>query len=168
MQMVQKNMMASVTATDKTALLGGGGETETSRIVHGLRRTDSALLDELIGEYKRPLMKYLLSLTRRQDVAEDIFQERWMRVILKGINISGKLHFKHGSFASPATLQSIFSGGVFTLASNQSTLKNMSIFYLTAVLRLSARTNSAKSLNGGTSYSRFWAIYRHAIARSCS
>ena len=39
------------------------------------------LLDELIVRYQHRLLRYLLYLTGNREVAEDLFQETWMRVL---------------------------------------------------------------------------------------
>ncbi len=57
---------------------------ERSRIAEGLRRHDADLLHELIDCYQHRLMRYLSSLTGRRDLAEDIFQETWIRVLERG------------------------------------------------------------------------------------
>ncbi|HEY9137179.1 MAG TPA: RNA polymerase sigma factor, partial [Terriglobus sp.] len=57
---------------------------ERRRIADGLRRQDADLLQELIERYQHRLMRYLCSLTGRTDLAEDLFQETWIRVLERG------------------------------------------------------------------------------------
>jgi RNA polymerase sigma-70 factor (ECF subfamily) len=57
---------------------------EWMRIARGLASRDADLLDELIEQYQHSLMRYLTALVGRHDVAEDIFQETWMRVLERG------------------------------------------------------------------------------------
>lgn len=57
---------------------------ERRRIADGLRRQDADLLQELIDRYKHRLMRYLCSLTGRVDLAEDLFQDTWIRVLERG------------------------------------------------------------------------------------
>jgi RNA polymerase sigma-70 factor (ECF subfamily) len=54
------------------------------RIAHGLKIRDAGLLDELIAQYQHRLMRYLTAMTGRPDLAEDIFQETWIRVLERG------------------------------------------------------------------------------------
>ena len=62
-------------------------------IAQGLKRQDAALLDQLIDEYQHRLMRYLTFLTGRREVAEDLFQETWIRVLLRGAQFNGKARF---------------------------------------------------------------------------
>ena len=59
-------------------------ETEEAQIAQGLRRRDPELLDALIEQYQHRLLRYLLHLTGNRAVAEDLFQEVWVRVLEKG------------------------------------------------------------------------------------
>ena len=51
------------------------------------------MLDELIERYQHRLLRYLLFLTGKREVAEDLFQETWMRVLLRGGQYNGKARF---------------------------------------------------------------------------
>ena len=66
---------------------------ENARIARGLKRQDPELLDELIELYQHRLLRYLLFLTGKREVAEDLFQETWMRVLLRGAQYNGKARF---------------------------------------------------------------------------
>lgn len=68
-------------------------ETENLVIARGLKRQDAALLDSLIEQYQHRLLRYLLFLTGNRDVAEDLFQETWIRVLLRGAQYNGKARF---------------------------------------------------------------------------
>ncbi len=68
-------------------------EHENLEIAHGLKRQDPELLDRLIDTYQHRLMRYLVFLTGRRDAAEDLFQETWMRVLLRGAQYNGKARF---------------------------------------------------------------------------
>ena len=68
-------------------------QAENAAIAHGLKRQDPELLDHLIELYQHRLLRYLLFLTGRRDVAEDLFQETWMRVLLRGSQYNGKARF---------------------------------------------------------------------------
>jgi RNA polymerase sigma-70 factor (ECF subfamily) len=68
-------------------------ETEESQIAQGLRRRDPELLDALIEQYQHRLLRYLLHLTGNRAVAEDLFQEVWLRVLEKGHLYDGRNRF---------------------------------------------------------------------------
>jgi RNA polymerase sigma-70 factor, ECF subfamily len=68
-------------------------ETEESQIARGLRRRDPDLLDGLIEQYQHRLLRYLLHLTGNRAVAEDLFQEVWVRVLEKGHLYDGRNKF---------------------------------------------------------------------------
>ena len=66
---------------------------ENAAIACGLKSQDPELLDHLIELYQHRLLRYLLFLTGKREVAEDIFQETWMRVLLRGSQYNGKARF---------------------------------------------------------------------------
>lgn len=68
-------------------------QSESTAIAHGLKRQNPELLDELIELYQHRLLRYLLFLTGKREVAEDLFQETWMRVLLRGGQYNGKARF---------------------------------------------------------------------------
>ncbi len=68
-------------------------QAENLAIARGLKRNDPALLDHLIELYQHRLLRYLLFLTGKREVAEDLFQETWMRVLLRGAQYNGKARF---------------------------------------------------------------------------
>jgi RNA polymerase sigma-70 factor (ECF subfamily) len=68
-------------------------ETEEAQIAQGLRRRDPDLLDALIEQYQHRLLRYLLHLTGNRAVAEDLFQEVWLRVLEKGHQYDGRNRF---------------------------------------------------------------------------
>ena len=57
---------------------------ENTEIALGLKRRDPDLLDQLIEKYQHRLLRYLVHLTGRRDLAEDFFQETWIRVLERG------------------------------------------------------------------------------------
>jgi len=59
----------------------------------GLKRQDAGLLDELIVRYQHRLLRYLLYLTSNREMAEDLFQEVWMRVLVRGGQFNGQARF---------------------------------------------------------------------------
>ena len=66
---------------------------ENAAIARGLKCQDPELLDHLIELYQHRLMRYLLFLTGKRETAEDLFQETWMRVLLRGNQYNGKARF---------------------------------------------------------------------------
>jgi RNA polymerase sigma-70 factor (ECF subfamily) len=68
-------------------------ERENAAIARGLKRQDPELLDQLIETYQHRLMRYLIFLTSKREVAEDLFQEVWIRVLRRGSQYNGKARF---------------------------------------------------------------------------
>ena len=56
----------------------------SARFVSGLHNGDPDVLDDLIETYQHRLFRYLLSVTRSRPMAEDLFQETWLRVLERG------------------------------------------------------------------------------------
>lgn len=65
----------------------------------GLRRRDPDLLDRLIEQYQHRLFRYLLFLTGNPALAEDLFQETWIRVLERGDQYNAKSKFESWLFA---------------------------------------------------------------------
>jgi len=76
-----------------------GMDSETSAIARGLRRRDPELLARLIEQYQHRLLRYLVSLTVDRALAEDLFQETWMRVLERGHQYDGRYEFSTWLFA---------------------------------------------------------------------
>lgn len=72
---------------------------ENIEIARGLRRRDPELLDRLIERYQHRLLRYLVFLTGNRELAEDIFQETWIRVMERGKQYNGKSKFDTWLFA---------------------------------------------------------------------
>jgi RNA polymerase sigma-70 factor, ECF subfamily len=66
---------------------------ESLAVSQGLKRQDAGLLDELIVRYQHRLLRYLLYLTSNREMAEDLFQEVWMRVLVRGAQFNGQARF---------------------------------------------------------------------------
>jgi RNA polymerase sigma-70 factor (ECF subfamily) len=66
---------------------------ESLAIAQGLKRQEAGLLDELIVRYQHRLLRYLLYLTSNREMAEDLFQEVWMRVMIRGAQFNGQARF---------------------------------------------------------------------------
>ncbi len=67
---------------------------ESLAIAEGLKRSKAGLLDELIVRFQHRLLRYLLFLTGNRESAEDLFQEVWMRVLVRGSQFNGKARFE--------------------------------------------------------------------------
>jgi RNA polymerase sigma-70 factor (ECF subfamily) len=98
-------------------------ESEASAIARGLRRRDPDLLDRLIEQYQHRLLRYLLYLSGNRELAEDLFQETWIRVLERGHQYDGKHEFSTWLYAvarnltidylrkkSPVSLDGIMDG----------------------------------------------------------
>lgn len=70
-----------------------GMECEANAIARGLRRRDPDLLDRLIEQYQHRLLRYLIYLSGNYQLAEDLFQETWIRVLERGHQYDGKHEF---------------------------------------------------------------------------
>src|SRR5579863_4687641 len=66
---------------------------ENLAIAARLKQQEAGLLDELIVRYQHRLLRYLLFLTSSRELAEDLFQEVWMRVLVRGAQFNGKARF---------------------------------------------------------------------------
>src|SRR5579863_9809916 len=67
---------------------------ESLAVSAGLKLQKAGLLEELIVRYQHRLMRYLLFLTGNRETAEDLFQEVWMRVLVRGDQFNGKARFE--------------------------------------------------------------------------
>ena len=97
---------------------------ENLAVSAGLKRQDAGLLDELIIRYQHRLLRYLLYLTSNREMAEDLFQEVWMRVLVRGGQFNGQARFDTWLFTiarnlvidqrrkkTMASLDELFDGG---------------------------------------------------------
>jgi RNA polymerase sigma-70 factor (ECF subfamily) len=75
------------------AALAAQVQSENAAIAQGLKKRNPELLDQLIELYQHRLLRYLLFLTGKREVAEDLFQETWMRVLLRGSQYNGRARF---------------------------------------------------------------------------
>lgn len=85
--------MRSFSSSAAAAALAAENERENLVIARGLKQQDPDLLDQLIEQYQHRLLRYLLFLTGKRETAEDLFQETWMRVLLRGAQYNGKARF---------------------------------------------------------------------------
>lgn len=67
---------------------------ESLAVAEGLKRRRAGLIDELIVRYQHRLLRYLLFLTGNRETAEDLFQEVWMRVLVRGNQFDGRARFE--------------------------------------------------------------------------
>jgi RNA polymerase sigma-70 factor (ECF subfamily) len=74
-------------------------ESETSAIARGLRQRDPDLLDRLIEQYQHRLLRYLIYLSGNRGLAEDLFQETWIRVLERGHQYDGRHEFSTWLYA---------------------------------------------------------------------
>src|SRR5271169_5854887 len=72
---------------------------ESTEIARGLRRRDPDLLDRLIEQYQHRLLRYLIYLTSNRELAEDMFQETWIRVLERGHQYNPKYEFSTWLFS---------------------------------------------------------------------
>lgn len=72
---------------------------ENHALAQGLRQRDPQLLDQLIETHQQRLYRYLLFLTASRPLAEDLFQETWVRVLERGHQYNAKSKFESWLFA---------------------------------------------------------------------
>jgi RNA polymerase sigma-70 factor, ECF subfamily len=76
-----------------TSAIAAQTQSDNAAVARGLKRQDPELLDQLIELYQHRLLRYLLFLTGKREVAEDLFQETWIRVLMRGGQYNGKARF---------------------------------------------------------------------------
>lgn len=81
------------------ATWAGEVESEAERIARGLRRRNVALLNGLIEQYQYRLVRYFVHLTGRRDLADDLVQDTWLRVLERGAQYDGHSRFEPWLFA---------------------------------------------------------------------
>ena len=74
-------------------------ESEAERIARGLRRKDLAVVRDLVERYQYRLVRYLIFLTARRDLAEDWAQETWVRVLERAAQYDGRSRFEAWLFS---------------------------------------------------------------------
>ncbi len=79
--------------------LTGRSQSENLLVAQGLKSHDPEMLDSLIVQYQHRLLRYLLYLTGDREMAEDLFQETWMRVLMRGAQFNGNSRFDTWLFA---------------------------------------------------------------------
>lgn len=88
-------------AATHSATLIGAQQThaENAELVAALRRHDPEMIEQLIEMYQHRLFRYLLFLVGNRDLAQDLFQETWLRVLERGSQYSGRSRFETWMFA---------------------------------------------------------------------
>lgn len=88
-------------AAARTASLAQTSSTlaANAEIVAGLHRHDPEMIEQLIELYQHRLFRYLLFLTGNRDLAQDLFQDTWLRVLERGSQYSGRARFETWMFA---------------------------------------------------------------------
>jgi RNA polymerase sigma-70 factor (ECF subfamily) len=82
-----------MTSTSAALTLTDQSHAENLAVAQGLKRRDPEVLDRLIVQYQHRLLRYLLFLTGDREVADDLFQETWMRVLTRGGQYNGAARF---------------------------------------------------------------------------
>ena len=67
---------------------------DTARLAQGLHSGDPEVMDGLIETYQHRLFRYLLSLTGSPPMAQDLFQETWLRVLERGRQYRSRWKFE--------------------------------------------------------------------------
>jgi len=86
-------MRANALTADRRQTLAVEALESNAVIARGLKKQDAQLLDLLIEQYQHRLLRYLLFLTGKRELAEDLFQETWMRVLTRGTQYDGRARF---------------------------------------------------------------------------
>ena len=88
----------SLVSSCSPLLFAGLMTDDTTTLAAGLRRRDPNLLDRLIEQHQQRLYRYLLFLTGDRALAEDLFQETWIRVLERGHQYNAKCKFESWLF----------------------------------------------------------------------
>ena len=84
-----RTMTASRTQVTPDAMAAAAN----AEIATRLKRRDSEQVEELIELYQHRLLRYLVFLTGNRDLAQDLFQETWLRVLERGGQYDGRARF---------------------------------------------------------------------------
>lgn len=90
---VSEDEMTTVAVRLSDRVLTDQARAENLEVAQGLKRHDAELLDRLIVQYQHRLLRYLLFLTGDREMADDLFQETWMRVLTRGSQYNGAARF---------------------------------------------------------------------------
>jgi RNA polymerase sigma-70 factor, ECF subfamily len=89
-----KSFLVSSGASSQPVTFEEQARQQNLAVAQGLKRQEAGLLDELIVKYQHRLMRYLLYLTGNREQAEDLFQDVWMRVLVRGGQFNGQARFE--------------------------------------------------------------------------
>jgi RNA polymerase sigma-70 factor, ECF subfamily len=93
------NAQAFTLAASRSPLYFAGLMTDdTLSLAAGLRRRDPEVLDRLVEQFQHRLYRYLIFLTGDRALAEDLFQETWIRVLERGHQYNAKCKFESWLF----------------------------------------------------------------------
>ena len=150
------------------AILGTGAvETDTERIARGLRSRDETVLHELVDRYQLRLIRYLIYLLGRRDLVDDLVQETWLRVVLRGKTYDARFPFQTWLFAVARNLavDQVRRKTGISLDSNedeeQSTLSESLASASPSPFELAAQTQDAAKL--AKAISKLEPIYREVL-----
>ena len=87
-----------LTAARSPLFFAGSMTDDRQTLAAALRRRDPGVLDGLIEQYQQRLYRYLLFLTGNAALAEDLFQETWVRVLERGHQYNAKNKFESWLF----------------------------------------------------------------------
>ena len=74
-------------------------EQANAEVAARLKRQDVEQVEALIELYQHRLLRYLVFLTGNRDLAQDLFQETWLRVLERGAQYNGRARFDTWLFA---------------------------------------------------------------------
>lgn len=84
----------TVTLSGRTAITAPDRQAdENAHIAARLKARDPLVVDDLIVRHQHRLMRHLIYLCGDRELAEDLFQETWMRVITRGAQFRGNSQF---------------------------------------------------------------------------
>jgi len=74
-------------------------EPESQSIARALRRRDSEFIGRMVSRYHYRLLRYLVYWTGRRELAEDLVQETWLRVLERAGQYDGRFRFEPWLFS---------------------------------------------------------------------
>jgi RNA polymerase sigma-70 factor, ECF subfamily len=74
-------------------------ESEPAAIASALRKRDPELIARLVSQYHYRLLRYLVYVTARREMAEDLVQDTWIRVLERAGQYNGRGRFEPWLFS---------------------------------------------------------------------
>ena len=105
----------------------GAGNAESQAIARALKRRDPEFIAGLVEQYHYRLVRFLVYWTSKPELAEDLAQETWLRVLEGAAQYNGRLRFEPWLF---------------------SIARNLAIDHLRASQRVSRQTAEAPDAEG--------------------